>query len=183
MDNILAALNLPKGSWSLHIGAGELEEMETYKRLCIKPVWVEARPQAVTDAKCTWPFQRIIQACVAEESGKIVKFCEAQNGALSGLRVDENKVKLRGYRHMKTISLLDLLSANKYAQDRFTLLVINTNGTELEIIRSVPVDMWDALEAIVVHFEDEQQRKFIEQVLDCLFSDQYVVGSFVIGQK
>lgn len=183
MDGILQALCLPAYSWSLHIGAGELEEMSTYHKLKIKPVWVEARPQAVIDAKCTWPFQTIIQACVSNESGKIVKFCEARDSSRSGLRVNEDKVKLRGYRHMKTITLGDLLSANKLAEDRFALLVISTEGTELDIVRTVPEKMWESLRAAIVCFHDDNQRKHVEEVMTCLFDDTCVVGNCVVGHK
>lgn len=183
MDSILRALNLPAKCWSLHIGAGNLEEMETYKELKIKPVWVEARPQAVIDAKCTWPFQTIIQACVAKESGKVVRFCEARDGNKSGMCVDENNVKLRGYRHMRTITIADMLAANKLSTDRFSLLVISTEGTELDIIRTVPEKMWDHLDAAVVCVHSDTQRKHVEEVLSCLFIDTFVVDQWVVGQK
>jgi FkbM family methyltransferase len=181
MDRVLRALNLPARSWSLHIGAGELEEMNTYKELKIKPVWVEARPQAVIDAKCTWPFQTVIQACVSDESGKIVKFCEGRDGSKSGLQVDESKVTLRGYRHMKTVTIDNLLSANRLAENRFALLVISTEGTELQIIRTVPEKMWESLKAVIICFHDDIQRKHVEEVLSCLFEDTFVYENWVIG--
>lgn len=183
MDKIIQTLNLPTRSWCLHIGAGHLEELATYKRLGIKPVWVEARPSAVIDAKCTWPFETIIQACVAGKTGEITKFVETRDGSKSGLVVDETKVKVLGYRHIKTITLPDLLTANRYPEARFALLVLSTEGTELDIIRTISTNMWDHLEAVIVHFNNPMQQKYIQEVLSCLLETIYVIDEWVVGRK
>lgn len=179
---ILQTLKLPAKSWCLHIGAGELEEMETYNKLRVKPVWVEARPQAVTDAKCTWPFQKIIQACVSNETGKVVKFCEARDGNKSSLCVDSG-VPLRGYRHMRTITVTDLLSSNKIPEDQFTLLVISTEGTELAILNTISEKMCTCLQAAIISFHNESQRKSIDEVLGCLFDNTFTLEQWVVGHK
>lgn len=145
----------------LHLGAGSLTSLPSYTACKVKSVhWVEARPTEVREMRKACPSQcsRIIEACLSDESLEVVKFTETRDGSRSSmLPIIDPTTKIIGHRFLRTITLADMLRVNKIDPCMFTVMVVELQGMEFRVLRTVPEAMWSVLQLVCIRMSENSQ--------------------------
>lgn len=131
-----------------------LEEEYGWKGILAEPArsWypeIRQRRKAKVDPRCVW-----------SRSGETVEFVEQTNAlhsAMSGFSVVDPKTTTSETYAVETVSLNDLLIQNG-APPRIDFMSLDTEGSELEILKAFDFDTWDVrLIAVEHNFSDTRQ--------------------------
>lgn len=129
----------------LHVGANSGQERDLYARLGLRVVWFEALPAVFEELKANianYPNQTAVQALLTERDGETHVFRVASNGGASSsiLELKYHKdiwpeVHFVDQIEMTSVSLPSALTSNGVDVSLYDALVMDTQGSELLILR------------------------------------------------
>lgn len=119
----------------LHVGAHEAQELEWYEEVGLRPVWVEPQPKlakALRDRGLN-----VIEAAVGTNVGK---------GTLHITPWTQRSSLLvpRAWRTKSQIAV-DVMSLDMIADYRFDVLVVDVQGSELDVLQSGDLSNFDVI--------------------------------------
>lgn len=132
----------------VHVGANTGQERELYRRQGLRVVWIEPIPEVYAQLVhnlAHYPDQRAVQALITEQDGAQVVLHVANNGGASSSLLELAKhreiwpevdfvkdLPLTGW------SLPTVLAREGVDLRHYDALVLDTQGTELHILRGAP---------------------------------------------
>lgn len=132
----------------IHVGANKGEERDTYRAEGLKVIWIEPIPEVFEALKANlngYPSQLAINALVTQRDGEEYDFFVANNSGASSSILPfaehstiwpevtfERTIKLRGF------TLDTLLSQQNCHTNDYDALVMDTQGSELMILKGAP---------------------------------------------
>jgi FkbM family methyltransferase len=158
----------------LHVGANTGQEMSLYNYMKIKNViWVEPDQDAFRKLVMRGKFYKklknyYINEFISENSGEDIKFFRFnQSGANSRFKptsafINKNRY-LTSVSSLKTINIEDAL--NKYGLKIIgfdNLLILDTQGSELSILKGMGVSFIKKFKVIMCEFSINQYENYIE---------------------
>ncbi|MGO9242243.1 MAG: FkbM family methyltransferase [Bryobacteraceae bacterium] len=136
---------LGRVSGVIHVGANAGQEQENYARHGLDVVWIEALPEAFAELQANlagYPKQRAFQRLVTDEEGREYRFHVADNEGqassiyeLAGHRRMWPEVQYRGELRLRSTTLSALLREEGIEAGRYQALVLDTQGSELLVLR------------------------------------------------
>ncbi|WRH65034.1 MAG: FkbM family methyltransferase [Planktothrix sp. GU0601_MAG3] len=142
--NIVNYLRVPKPLGIIHVGANSGQEIEAYQNSSAQScVYIEPIPHIFKQLKDNIgeiPNHYAVEALCADVNGEEVEFYIASNeGQSSSMFPLGNHAKL--YPHIKYVDsvklktrTLDSIIQEKFSQEQFDLLVLDTQGSELKVL-------------------------------------------------
>jgi FkbM family methyltransferase len=129
----------------IHIGANTGQERKIYAKYSLQVIWVEPIPdifnKLVNNIK-GFENQKAFQALVTDVSGKEYEFNVASNGGASSsiLKFKDHKniwpeVNFEKKIKLKSLTLNDLLEVNQVQIKKYQALILDTQGSELLILK------------------------------------------------
>ena len=142
--NELKKRNIPCTS-IMHLGANHAQGRKDYIDNGVKEIlWVEAIPEFANYLSSELPKSSdlVVQAVLSDNSGDIVKFNIASNRGMSS-SVFEFKEHTKQYPHISmegqmslvTMALDDVFTSQQIARDRYTVMIMDLQGSELRALR------------------------------------------------
>lgn len=154
---------LAKSSGVIHVGAHIGQEVETYGSLGLPVIWIEANPDLIERLKSNiskYTNQRSIQGLVSDVNDSDVMFHVSSNDGASSSILD---LGLHEELHpsvvyvdsivLKTSTLPTLLKAHEIDLRKYNALVIDTQGSELLVLKGA-VEIIGAFKFIRVEVAD-----------------------------
>lgn len=128
----------------LHVGAHELEELDTYHAIGVKNiVWVEGNPVVYDKMRLKFPDSKLYCGLVSDKDDQVVEFIVTNNGQSSSiLELEEHKTQhphvVESYRmRLPTITLSSLFKKNELSFDNYNFLNIDIQGAELLALKGL----------------------------------------------
>jgi FkbM family methyltransferase len=129
----------------IHIGANAGQERDLYAAFGLHVIWIEPIPDVFEALKiniCGFPKQRAYNYLVTGEDGKARKLHIADNGGASSSIFDLSKhtemypgIAYKGVITINGVSLSSILAAEGANIRQFDAIVLDTQGSELEILK------------------------------------------------
>ena len=130
----------------IHIGANEGQERDLYASLGLPVIWIEPLPDVFkalrTNISC-YPNQRAFRYLITDENGKIYDFHVASNRGASSSIFDLARhveiwpeVSYTQTLKLDSVTLPTFLKRENIEIDSYNALVLDTQGSELLILRS-----------------------------------------------
>ncbi len=125
----------------IHVGANDGGERTSYERHGLNVLWVEAIPSVFDELSRNiraYPSQRAVNALLTDQVGKSYKFNISNNDGASSSILDL-KLHKDIWPHVHYVSQIELTSTTldeiAFDIDRYDSLVIDTQGSELSVLR------------------------------------------------
>ena len=129
----------------IHVGANIGQERELYARRGLDVLWIEPIPDVVATLRENlrgYARQRAVQALVTDEDDREYTFNIANNGGESSSILDLKchkevwpSVAYSSAIRLKSVTLPTLLARENVDLDRYDALVMDTQGSELLVLR------------------------------------------------
>lgn len=129
----------------IHIGANAGQERDLYDAFGLHVIWIEPIPEVFEALKINisgFPKQRAYRYLVTGEDGKAYKLHIADNSGASSSILDLSKhtemypgIAYKGVLTISGVSLGSLLAAERTNIREFAAIVLDTQGSELEILK------------------------------------------------
>ena len=158
----------------LHVGANTGQEMSLYNYMSIKRViWVEPDQDAFRKLIMRGKFYRklknnYVNEFISEKSGEVIDFFRFnQSGANSRYKptsafVNKNRY-LTSISSLKTINIEDALSKYNLEIVGFdNLLILDTQGSELSILKGMDVSFMKKFKVVMCEFSINQYENYIK---------------------
>ena len=136
---------LRKSHGLIHIGANEGQERDFYASFGLDVLWIEPIPDVFTKLErnlAGLPKQHALNYLVTDEDGKEYEFHVADNGGQSSSIFDLAKhtemypeIAYKGAITLSGATLSSILKAEKIDVRRFDAMLLDTQGSELRILR------------------------------------------------
>jgi FkbM family methyltransferase len=135
---------LRKAKGLIHIGANAGQERKLYARFDLEVVWIEPIPTIFEQLRnniAGFPRQRAYQYLLADDSREYELYVADNNGASSSI-LDFSKhramwpdIRYTGTIPLKSITLESFIRQEQIPLHRFDALVLDTQGSELKILK------------------------------------------------
>jgi FkbM family methyltransferase len=147
----------------IHVGANTGQERHYYRRLKLPVVWIEAEPAAFDElqrniADCQQ--QRAFRYLITDKDGEKYTFHVASNDAASSSIFDMRTVSdiwpHVHYTHsvqLSSVTLATVMSREKIDQAAYDTLVLDTQGSELMILRGADLSPFRFIKTEAADFE------------------------------
>lgn len=164
----------------LHIGANTGQERETYARLGLPVVWIEALPDVFEELKVNiapYGDQMAIRALLTDRDGQKYVFRVANNNGASSsiLELKYHKdiwpeVEYINEIEMESVTLGTALAANGVDLSRYDALVMDTQGSELLILQGARdlLDRFDYVKTEAADFESYENCATVASLTEYL---------------
>ncbi len=164
----------------LHVGANAGQERETYARLGLPVVWIEALPRVFEELKVNialYPNQMAIRALLADHDGQKYVFRVANNNGASSsiLELKYHKdiwpeVEYVEEIEMESLTLGTALAENGVDPSAYNALVMDTQGSELMILQGAAdlLDHFDYIKTEAADFESYENCATAASLTDFL---------------
>lgn len=164
----------------LHVGANSGQERETYARLGLPVVWVEALPDVFEELKANiapYPDQMAIRALLTDRDGQKYVFRVANNNGASSsiLELKYHKdiwpeVEYVEEIEMESATLRTALAAHGVDPSAYDALVMDTQGSELMILQGAGdlLDRFDYIKTEAADFESYENCATVASLTDFL---------------
>jgi len=129
----------------VHVGANMGQEREIYSRNGVRVLWIEPIPEIFAALKKNltgFPDQRAVEALVSDVDGARCSFHIASNEGQSSSMLDLHlhtdvwpDVKFERTITLETVTLPTLLARHHLAADDYDCLVMDTQGSELLVLK------------------------------------------------
>ncbi len=164
----------------LHVGANSGQERETYARLGLPVVWVEALPGVFDELKINiarYPDQMAIRALLADRDGQKFIFRVANNNGASSsiLELKYHKdiwpeVEYVDEIEMESVTLGTALASHGVDPSAYDALVMDTQGSELMILQGSGelLDRFEYIKTEAADFEAYENCATVASLADFL---------------
>lgn len=129
----------------IHIGANAGQERDLYAAFGLDVIWIEPIPEVFEALKINisgFPKQRAYKYLVTGEDGKVYSLHIADNSGASSSILDLSKhtemypgIAYNGTVTIEGISLGSILAAERANIEQYAAIVLDTQGSELEILK------------------------------------------------
>jgi len=129
----------------IHVGANEGQERELYAAFGLHVIWIEPIPEVCETLELNlsnFPKQHAYNYLVTDEDGKEYQFHIADNAGASSSILELNKhaemyphIAYKGSVILRGTTLNSILSAEQVDIRRYDAMVLDTQGSELKILR------------------------------------------------
>jgi len=158
----------------VHVGAHLGEERLSYLRKNLTVFWIEAAStlfQKLRENIANYPKQQAIQAVIHANEGSLVDFYLTSRSASSSMLLPKDTwptpdLEIVGVEELKTIRLSTLIREGFIKLSRRSMLIIDTQGTELEVLYSASEYLNEFLIIIVEaqNFELYEGQASVEKI-------------------
>ena len=171
----------------IHIGANTGAERKTYARYGLNVAWFEPNPEVFQILKANisdLPKQKAFEQVLAGETGKKITFNISNNGGSASSMLDLGAhqeiwpdIHFTHSVELTTTTLTDFLASGAINPTDFDVLVIDTQGTELEVLRGAiaVLPQFRFIETEAANFESYKGCCTDKELIDMLIAQGFKV--------
>jgi FkbM family methyltransferase len=159
----------------IHIGANQGQERDFYAAFGLDVMWIEPIPEVFAALEFNirgFPKQRAFNYLVAEEDGKEYKFHIADNSGASSSILELARhtemypyIAYKGTINLTGTTLKSILSAEQIDVRRFDAMILDTQGSELKILKGA-ASLLPAFRFVKIEVPDFESYKGCCQIDD-----------------